>query len=143
MALPQIIFPNLESEMVRAIKILLTKIDSPYVENVFVSAMRAPEEYKPYPVKQLTVRGDGGQIVQRALKEESFGINIWGPDFKTASQLASHVEALIPLIPTASPSIKNAQISLSAIRINEDGEEEQRYITGFALIRGSNLSLKA
>lgn len=142
MAIPKIIFPDLESEIVLALKTLLTKIDSPYTENVFVSVKKAPASIAPQPMKQITVRSDGGQIINRVLKEESFGINIWANDFKTASKLASFVEALIPLIPTVSESIKSSTISLSSTAVNEDGEEEQRYITGFTLIRGATLNLK-
>jgi hypothetical protein len=140
--IPQVIFPNLESELIRCLKILLQRIDSPISSGVFVSVRKAGGDITPQPAKQITIRSDGGFIENRVIKNENFGINIWADTFQEASQLATYIEALLPLIPSVSNSVKSVSISLSATRINEPGQAEQRYITGTALIKGSNLTLK-
>lgn len=136
--IPQVIFPNLESELIRCLKELLTKIDAPVASGVFVSVRKDDSKSS----KQITVRSDGGFVRNRVLKEEAFGINVWANTFKEASELATYIEALLPLVPTVSNSIKNVSISLSATRINEAGTTEQRYLTGTCLVKGQNLTLK-
>jgi hypothetical protein len=131
-------FPNLEAELIRTLREILATVDSDVVDGVHVGVEKLPEY-----TKQITVRSDGGSIDGR-LKDEGFGINIWAPadNFQEASELASIVEAVLPLIPlTQKCYIKKISISLSATRVNEEGTEEQRYITGSAIV-GSSSPLK-
>lgn len=129
------LFPNLEAELIRTLREILATIDSPVAEGVHVGV----EKLSGYE-KQITVRSDGGNIEGR-LKDEAFGINIWAPegDFQEASELALLVEAVLPIIPHRQRSyIKKISISLGATRVNEEGTEEQRYITGSAIVGASS-----
>lgn len=135
-----LIFPILEVELIRTLKAMLAMFDDPIVSNVYVGNKKAPDDKFS---KQITVRSDGGFIVDTFLKEESFGINIWASTYGEASRLAQIVEAVLPSLPRKQRSgIKKIEIELSSIRINEEGETEQRYLTGTALLVSSTLKFK-
>jgi hypothetical protein len=132
------IFPNLEAELIRTLREILETVDNNVLADIHVGVTKSTD-YK----KQITVRSDGGPIVDRRLKDEGFGINIWTDDFAEASEIALIVEAVLPMIPQRQKThIKQITISLSATRINEEGTEEQRYLTGVATVGSVPIKFK-
>jgi hypothetical protein len=134
-------------------KILVTSIREALLDagetGIRVATRKAtPEEEAENPVpRQVTVRSDGGIIVERLSKEEDFGLNIFVKNedrneaYAEANRLASLIEALIPVIPgLASSQLRSASVN-SIIPIEIDTEEQQRYARISVILQGSTLNL--
>lgn len=140
--LTPVIFPDGEIMLVQSIKNVLAE----YGETGIKVSTRKNTPQQGKILKQITVRSDGGSISNRVMKEEDFGINIFvnNPDrvagYAEASRLALLLEALLPILPQKFGSdLKQLSIE-NNIPIEVDAEEQQRYLTVTATVKGKNLT---
>ena len=97
--------------------------------------------------KQVIVRSDGSTITNRVAKQEEFGINVYiknddrNAGYAEANRLTLLLEALLPATPeSVSMEVKNIDIT-NIIAIEVDGEEQQRYITITATLKGKTKTI--
>jgi hypothetical protein len=126
------VFPDLEASLIRQLTDRLALLG---YTNVRVGAVKS-EGDSPQPDAQVIVGDDGGNLINAALREHGFRINIWAKDWATASSLARHVEAIVPTLPHHSAgAIKYATVDGSATRVEDPTGEEMRTLSGTAIIR--------
>lgn len=122
------IYPDVEELLVARISDALNQSAEPVADGVVVSVKKPAANVKPYPEKIVTVRADGGFDEERnVVRREAVGINVYCQDYATANELARLVEAIVRGL--AGGSIKLVEISLSAVRVDNPAQEEQRFFT--------------
>jgi hypothetical protein len=122
------IFPDIEKLMVARINAGLAASTDPVADNVLVSVSKPSADETPYPSKIITVRSDGGAELARNLtRSEMIGVNVWATTFNDATTLARITESFIRH--SASGEIKLVETTMSPVRVDNDGPQEQRYMT--------------
>lgn len=122
------IYPDVEELLVSRISDALNQSAETVADGVVVSVKKPAANVKPYPEKIVTVRADGGFDEERnVVRREAVGINVYCQDYATANELARLVEAIVRGL--AGGSIKLVEISLSAVRVDNPAQEEQRFFT--------------
>lgn len=130
------LFPDGETTVIAAIRQAFTERNQPLTNGVFVGTKR---QQKNLSDKEITVRSDGGVLLYNGLlKEESFGVNIWAKDEKTANDLSRYLDAILRSISTK--YIKEISVE-SSFPVPTEDKEEQRYLTVVALIKPDNFSI--
>lgn len=124
------IFPDIEKLFVSAIKTELQGSTNPVASGVTVATIKPAADVNPYPTKIVTVRADGGAMIERDLTRlERLGINVYASTYANASELARLVESIVR---TVRPSgVKLVETSMSPIRVDTASTTapEQRYMT--------------
>ncbi len=133
-----VIFPDVEKILISALKAALNSRPEAYAQNVHVSSKKPGPKTSPYPEKIVTIRGDGGPYTSDVTKLERVGINIYSTTYAVASDLSRLVEALLRSL--TGEYIKLVEIILSPVRVDEESEEEVRYMTIELVVKGSTLS---
>jgi hypothetical protein len=125
--MPAVIFPDVEKVLVAGLKNELENRTETFANNVSVSTKKPAPDVKPYPRRIITIRSDGGPELDHVRKLERVGVTIWCDTYSDASDLARLVEALFRTM--TGESIKMVTVSLSPIRLDEEGPQECRYMT--------------
>ena len=132
------IFPDVEKLLVSRLKDSLQASSKSYASGVTVATKKPSAEVTPYPARIVTVRADGGGSLVRGLtKSERVGVNVYAANYSDASSLALLVEALMRTFNWG--DIKLVDTSMSPVRVNNDGKEEQRYMTFELVVKASTL----
>ena len=132
------IFPDVEKLLVARLKSSLSTSGQSYASNVTVATKKPGAEVTPYPARIVTVRADGGTSIERGLtKSERVGVNVYAANYSDASSLALLVEALMRTFNWG--DIKLVNTSMSPVRVDNDGKEEQRYMTFEIVVKASTL----
>jgi hypothetical protein len=132
------IFPDVEKLLVARLKSSLQGSSMAYASGVTVATKKPGAEVTPYPARIVTVRADGGGPLVRGLtKTERIGVNVYAANYSDASSLALYVEALMRTYNWG--DIKLVETSMSPVRVNNDGKEEQRYMTFELVVKASDL----
>ena len=122
------IFPDLEVLLVSRLSDALNQSGETVAEDVTVSVKKPAPNVTPYPAKIVTIRSDGGFDEERNIvRREAVGVNVYAQDYKTANDLARLVEALLRGL--TGGEIKLVEVTLSAVRVDNPAQEEQRFIT--------------
>lgn len=122
------IFPDIEKLMVARIKDGLLASSDPVASNVLVSVSKPPADEIPYPSKIVTVRSDGAvQLARNLTRSEMIGVNVWTESFSDGAKLSQIVDSLIR--DCAAGEIKLVETTMSSVRVDNDGPQEQRYMT--------------
>lgn len=122
------IFPDLEVLLVSRLSDALNQSGETVAEDVVVSVKKPAPNVSPYPAKIVTIRSDGGFDEERNIvRREAIGVNVYAQDYKTANDLARLVEALLRGL--AGGEIKLVEVNLSAVRVDNPAQEEQRFMT--------------
>jgi hypothetical protein len=133
----KVIFPDIEKVLVADLKAALLDREESYAQNVYVSTIKPAVDKKPYPSRIITFRNDGGPRLDHVRKLERIGVNIWCDTYADANALTRLVEALLEDL--TGEEIKMVNITLSGVRVNEEGPQEHRYITLELITKGTNL----
>lgn len=131
------VFPNFETVLVTQLRKALAVWGHASIR------VAVTKDQKKSKTAQIVIGDDGGILLNAALREHGFRLNIYGPSeqHETLDELASLVEALIPTLPASSGgALKFAEVNTSATRIQDPTGDELRNITGTATIRASKLS---
>ena len=132
------IFPDVEKLLVSRLKDSLQSSSKSYASGVTVATKKPSAEVTSYPARIVTVRADGGGSLIRGLtKTERVGVNVYAANYSDASSLALLVEALMRTFNWG--DIKLVDTSMSPVRVNNDGKEEQRYMTFELVVKASDL----
>jgi len=137
-----VIFPDVEKVLVAGLKTALTSRVEPVAAAVHVSTIKPAPDVFPYPTAIVTIRSDGGQMLDPVRKTERIGINVWCSGtqaYENASELAHLVTALMKSL--TGDAIKYIDNILSPIRIDEESTEEHRYMTFELVVKGSMLAV--
>jgi len=122
------IYPDIEQLLIGRISDALNQSGEDVAADVVVSVKKPAANVTPYPEKIVTVRSDGGFDEERNIvRREAVGINVYAADYKTANDLVRLVEAIVRGL--AGGEIKLVEISLSAVRVDNPAQEEQRFFT--------------
>jgi hypothetical protein len=122
------IFPDVEVLLVSRLSDALNQSGETVAEDVTVSVKKPAPNVTPYPAKIVTIRSDGGFDEERNIvRREAVGVNVYAQDYKTANDLARLVEALLRGL--TGGEIKLVEVTLSAVRVDNPAQEEQRFIT--------------
>lgn len=135
-----VIFPDVEMVLVAGLKTALASRTEPVADSVHVSTIKPAPDVSPYPTAIVTIRSDGGPVMDDVRKTERIGINVWCSGtqaYENASELAHLVTALMKSL--TGDSIKYVNNVLSPIRIDEESTEEHRYMTFELIVKGSTL----
>lgn len=131
------IYPDTELLLVSRIKAGLTAVGLPITSDVTVSVKKPSPDTSPYPLKIVTVRSDGGSELSRGImRSEMVGINVYASNYGESSTLARHVESILRA--SASGEIKSIECTMSPVRVDNDGVEEQRYMTFRLVVKASD-----
>lgn len=132
------IFPDVEKLLVSRLKDSLQASTKSYASSVTVATKKPGPEVSPYPARIVTVRSDGGSSIERGLtKSERVGVNVYAANYSDASSLALLVDALMRTFNWG--DIKLVNTSMSPVRVDNDGKEEQRYMTFELVVKASTL----
>lgn len=124
-----IAFYDLEAELISRLSVALPE--------AYVSTEKPNKDYTPYPEKIVTVRTDGGYTVDKLIRREKIGVNIYAPTAAEAAALGLLVEAT--LINMADTIIKKVDIVLSTTRVKEETQAERRYLTAEVTVRAQEI----
>ncbi len=132
------IFPDVEKLIVARLSSALSAMSGALTTGVVVATVKPAAGVKPYPAKIVTVRADGGtQLVRGLTKSERVGVNVYANTYANASGLALIVESLMRS--GVWGDIKFVQTTMSPVRVDNDGPQEQRYITFEVVVKASSL----
>lgn len=122
------IFPDLELALVDRIVEALALETDPVAEDVFVSVKKPPPNLEPYPGKIVTIRSQGASTtIPELLRTEGLGVNIYAANYGDANTLARIVESVVRNC--VGGTLKRIDATSAPTRVNNDGIEEQRYLT--------------
>lgn len=129
------IFPDVEPQLITLISDALNALD---LTDVVVSVKKPDPQTSPYPDSIITVRSDGGNMLERDIvRTERVGVNVWANTYYDASSLANIVEAV--LRDSRTESIKLIETMLSPVRVANDGPQEQRYMTFQLVVKATDV----
>jgi hypothetical protein len=132
------IFPDIEPLLVTLIKNGLTASANPVTSSVTVATKKPAASVNPYPARIVTVRADGGPPVERDLtKAELVGVNVFCNTYSDASTLSLLVDSIIR--DGAGGAIKLVESQLSPVRIDNEGPQEQRYMTFRLVVKATDI----
>lgn len=132
------LFPDVEKLIVSRLKSALNGAVPAYATGVTVATKKPAPDVTPYPARIVTVRADGGvQRVRGITKTERVGVNVYADNYADASSLALYVDAVIRTFNTG--EIKLVETTLSPVRVDNDGAEEQRYMTFELVVKATDL----
>lgn len=132
------IFPDVEKLLVSRLKDALSASSKSYASGVTVATKKPSASVSPYPERIVTVRADGGAAIERGLtKAERIGVNVFAKTYSDASSLALLVEAYMREFNWG--DIKLVETTMSPVRVDNDGVEEQRYMTFQMVVKASTL----
>lgn len=134
------IFPDIEKLFVSAIKTQLQGSTNPVASNVTVATIKPAADVNPYPARIVTVRADGGSLIERDLTRlERLGVNVYAATYADASELARLVESIVR---TVRPNgVKLVETSMSPIRVDTASTTapEHRYMTFEVTVKASDV----
>lgn len=131
------IYPDVEPLLIARIKSGLAALSAPVTSGVTVAVKKPAPDVSPYPTKIVTVRADGGAEISRGLiKSEMIGVNVFASTYKDASELALFVEAIVRASNWG--DIKMVETTMSPVRVDNEGKEEQRYMTFRIVVKASD-----
>ena len=132
------IFPDVELLLVSRLKSSFQSASQSYASGVVVATKKPSAEVKPYPSRIVTVRADGGLSLELGLtKTERIGVNVYAANYSDASNIARLVEAWMRSYTFG--DIKRVETTMSPVRVNNEGKEEQRYMTFELVVKASTL----
>lgn len=132
-----VIFPDAEKVLVRDLSAALAARVEPIAADVWVSTIKPAADQNPYPSKIVTIRNDGGPQLDHVRKLVRIGLTIWADTYQDASELAQLVEALVKQL--TGTEIKFVKITMAAVRVDEAGPQEARYMTFEVILKGTAL----
>lgn len=131
-------FPDVEKLIVSRLKASLLVSTFSFASGVFVATKKPAPDVSPYPARIVMVRADGGeQRVRGVTKTERVGINVFAATYADASDLARLVESLMRTYNWG--DIKLVETLMSPVRVDNDGVEEQRYMTFELVVKASDI----
>ena len=93
-----------------------------------VATKKPAATVSPYPSKIITVRSDGAATAERDItRVEMFGVNVWADNYGVASEMARQVDSVLRA--ARNGSIKLVESNMSPVRVENEGPQEQRYMT--------------
>lgn len=132
------IFPDVEKLVVARLKSSLSASTLPYASGVTVATKKPAPDVSPSPSRVVTVRADGGSsIVTGITKAERIGINVYANKYADASDLARFVESLMRTFNWG--DIKLVRTVMFPIRVDNEGTEEQRYMSFELVVKASDI----
>lgn len=132
------IFPDVEKLLVSRLKSSLQSSTQSFTSNTVVATKKPAPDVSPYPSRIIVVRADGGlELVSGLTKTERIGVNIYAENYSVASDLARLVEAWMRTYNFG--DIKRVETTMSPVRVNNEGKEEQRYMTFELVVKASTL----
>lgn len=132
-----VIFPDVEKILVAGLKASLDSREEAFTDSVYVSTKKPGPKTTPYPTKIITIRSDGGPQLDDVRKLERIGINVYANNYADASDLSRMVAALVRGL--TGEYIKFVEIILSPVRVDEESQEEVRYMTLEVTTKGTTL----
>lgn len=132
-----VIFPDPEKVVIAGLRTLLEGSSQPVAANTYIATKKPPSDLLPYPTKMVVVRSDGGAELDKVRLQVRMGFNVYATTYADANALATLVSAYIQDLPGG--DIKAARVSLSPTRVDEDSQEERRFLTAEIIIKGQTL----
>lgn len=132
------IFPDVEKLVVARLKSSLGASTLPYATGVTVATKKPAADVKPYPLRIVTVRADGGmQRIRGITKTERVGLNVYAANYSDASSLALFVESLMRTFNWG--DVKLVETVMSPVRVDNEAVEEQRYMSFELVVKASDI----
>lgn len=124
-----VIFPDIE-------QILVAHLKSVLPNTVRVATKKAPAD-QTQPAQQVVIVGNYTGTLDDVRQEATVTIDVFATDYKTASDLARTVAALVVEPPME--HIKRATVVLGPVRLADSGPDEKRSLSVELIVKGSNL----
>jgi hypothetical protein len=134
MTRPAIVFPDVELWAVGYLKAQLDARPETYAADVEVNT-KTPN---PRPPKLVTVRRDGGPLLDLVRETARLGVNVWAPHEADANDLTRLVRALLGAAAGHGPVLRVSGLFGSSA-IPEASGNHRRFFTVELVVRGSTL----
>ena len=132
-----VIFPDVEKILVAGLRAAIDVRTESYTNNVFIATKKPGPKTNPYPNRIITIRTDGGPQLDDVRKMERIGLTVYATTYEDASDLSRLVGALVRTL--TGEYIKLVEVILSPVRVDEESQEEVRYMTLEVITKGTTL----
>lgn len=132
-----VIFPDVEKVLVAGLKAVIADRTEAFCQDVWVSTIKPGPKVTPYPERIIVVRSDGGPQLDDVRKMTRIGLTVFAKSYADASDLSYMVAGLVRTL--TGEHIKLVEVILSPVRIDEESEEEVRYMTLEIITKGYDL----
>lgn len=133
---PRVVFPDTELVLTGLLRDALAARPEPYAADVYVGT-KVPNPRRP---RMVTIRRDGGLVVDGLLDEARVGINVWADTEQDANDLTRLVSALLWASSDGKPICRVEPIS-GSIAVADESGQPLRYLAFEIRLRGEPLAL--
>jgi hypothetical protein len=142
MALPAVIYDDVELWAVGYLRTALAARSEAYTSDLYVSASMPKNAETGEPerrTRMVLVRRDGGGRTNQVLDNPRMSIDCWAATWQDATNLARMVAALIQSAPGDS-NVKRAVMTGGPTRVADPSRQPRVYTTFDLVVKGSDLA---
>lgn len=142
MALPAVIYDDVELWAATYLRAALTARSEPYTDNVYVAASMPTNAATGEPerrTRMALVRRDGGGRTGQVFDNPRISIDCWAQTWQDATNLARMTAALIQSAPGDS-NVKAAVMTTGPTRVADPSRQPRVYCTFDLVVKGTDLA---